>query len=276
MSQKEHFEFVKSLAMELNRNEIKLTSFPEVVLRVRKALDNPDTTSENLATILSVEPTLASKILVLANSAYYNAGGIKIENLNAAIGRIGFATVRSTAVSYAVEQLHAAEGLGALKSELGRVWSAALRLAAMSEVIARHCSKLNGDSAFMVGLLNQIGVLYIFAKNDKYPDLLQDAEARKNLIDEWAAPIGENIVANWKFSKEIQATLNPPEEEAARTDDKITFVDVVRVAKAALSGGGAQISKSPASNRLKVNDEKMPKIMELFQLKLDSLASAVR
>lgn len=276
MSQKEHFEFVKSLAMELNRNEIQLTSFPEVVLRVRKALDNPDTTSESLATILSVEPTLASRILVLANSTYYNPGGIKIENLNAAIGRIGFATVRSTAVSFAVEQLHAAKELGALKAELGRVWSAALRLAAMCEVIARQCSKLNGDSAFMVGLLNQIGVLYIFAKNDKYPGLLQDAESRKNLIDEWAAPIGENIVANWNFSKDIQATLNPPEQETNRADDKATLLDVVTVAKAVVAGGGAQLGESPACNRLKLNDEVLPRIMELFQLKLDSLASAVR
>jgi HD-like signal output (HDOD) protein len=276
MSQKEHFEFVKSLALELNRKEIKLTSFPDVVMRVRKALDHPDTTSDNLATILSVEPALASRILVLANSAYYNVGGIKIENLNAAIGRIGFATVRSTAVSYAVEQLHAAEGLGALKSELGRVWSAALRLAAMCEVMARQCSKLNGDSAFMVGLLNQIGVLYIFAKNDNYPGLLQDAETRKNLIAEWAAPIGESIVANWNFSAEIQSTLNPPEDDESSAESKASLVDVVKAAKAALLDGGAQVNGSLATKRLNLDDEMMPKIMELFQLKLDSLASAVR
>ena len=146
MSQAEQFKFVKSLAAELNRNEIKLTSFPDVVIRVRKALDHPDTTSQNLARVLSVDPALASRVLVLANSTYYNAGGIRIESLDAAVGRIGFATVRTTALAYAVEQLHAAKGLGALKSELKRIWSSTLRLAAMSEVVARFCSKLNGDS----------------------------------------------------------------------------------------------------------------------------------
>ena len=138
MPQEEHFKFVKSLALQLNRKETKLTSFPDVVLRVRKALDHPDTASENLATILSVDPALASRILILANSTYYNAGGIKIESLDAAVGRVGFSTVRSTAISYAVELLHASKGFGALKSELGKIWSATLRLAAMSEVLAKY------------------------------------------------------------------------------------------------------------------------------------------
>jgi HD-like signal output (HDOD) protein len=276
MSKEEHFEFVKSLASELNRHEIELASFPDIVLRVRIALDNPDTTSENLATILSVDPVLASRILVLANSTYYNAAGIKIESLNAAVGRIGFATVRTTAISYAVELLHASEGLGALKSELRQTWSAALRRAAMSEVMARYCSKLNGDTAFIAGLLNQIGVLYIFTKYDKYPNLLQNPDARQNIIDEWAAAIGENIVANWDFSDEIQATLNPDENEAARPDSEPTLVDVVVAAKASLDAGSPQVCETPATERLKLTDAMMPEIMELFQLRVDSLASAVR
>lgn len=275
MSHEDHFEFVKCLASELNCNEIRLTSFPDVVLRVRKALDHPDTTSKNLATILSVDPVLASRILVLANSTYYNAGGIRIESLDAAVGRIGFSTVRTTAISYAVEQLHAAKGLGALQTELQQLWSATLRMAAMSEVIARYCSKLNGDSAFIAGLLNQIGVLYIFTKYDQYPNLLQDRDARQDLIDEWAAPIGENIVANWDFSREIQATLNPDKDEPARPDSEPNLVDVVIATRDVLDGDGTRVAETPATARLKLADTMMPEIMELFQLRLESLTSAV-
>jgi HD-like signal output (HDOD) protein len=276
MSKEEYFAFVESLASELNRHDVKLTSFPDIVLRIRIALDNPDTTSNNLATILSVDPVLASRVLVLANSTYYSAGGIKVENLNAAIGRIGFATVRTSAITYAVELLHASEGLGALKSELRRTWSSALRRAAMSEVMARYCSRLNGDTAFIAGLLNQIGVLYLFTKYDEYPNLLQDPDSRESLIDEWAAPIGENIVANWNFSDEIQATLNPDENEAARPDNEPTLVDVVLAAKTWLDSGGHELCETPAMERLKLSDAVMPEILELFHLRLDSLASAIR
>jgi HD-like signal output (HDOD) protein len=145
----------------------------------------------------------------------------------------------------------------------------------MSEVIARFCSKLNGDSAFIAGLLNQVGVLYILAKYDEYPKLLQDPTARQDLINEWAAPIGENIVTNWEFSEEIRATLNPAEDEAARPDNQATLVDVVFAAKASLENKGGEVCDAPASRRLKLKDEMMPEIMELYQLRIDSLASAV-
>lgn len=276
MSQDEHFKFVKSLAIELNRKEIKLSSFPDVVIRIRKALDDPDTTGERLGTILSVDPVLASRILVLANSTYHNPGGIKIEGLDAAVGRIGFEQVRTTAISYAVEQLHASEGLGALKNELRQAWSNGMRLAAMSEVIAKHCTKLNADSAFVAGLLNRIGVLYLYTKYDDYPSLLQDPDARQNLIDEWAAPIGESIVGNWDFSEEIRATLNPDEDEASRRGTEANLSDVITTAKASLNGGAEQLFELMEAKRLKLTDEMMPTIKESYQQKLDSLASAVR
>jgi len=85
MSQSEYFELVQSLAADLNRKEIQLPSFPDVVVRIRTALDDPDTTGGDLANVLSVDAVLASRVLILANSTYYNPGGIKIEGLEAAV-----------------------------------------------------------------------------------------------------------------------------------------------------------------------------------------------
>jgi len=276
MSQDEHFKFVQALALELNRKEIKLTSFPDVVVRVRQALDDPDTTPEELGKVLSVDPVLASRMLVLANSSHYNRGGVKIDGLDAAVSRIGFETVRTTAITYAVEQLHGSKNLEALKDELRNTWSAGLRLAALSEVIAKHRTELDADSAFIAGLLNQIGVLYIFAKYEEYPTLLQDADVRKNLIDEWAAPIGESIVSNWGFSPEIRESLNPDDDEASRRATNANLADVVSTAKASLNGGDGELYDMPEAKRLQLTDENMPTIMESYRQKLDSLASAVR
>jgi len=276
MSQDEHFDFVKSLAQELNRNEVTLSSFPDVVVRVRKALDDPNTSAGQVAEILSVDPVLASRVLLLANSSFHNPSGIKIDNLNAAIGRIGLNEVRTAAITYAVEQIHASEKLAALKDELRKTWSIALRLGAMSEVMARQCTKLDGDTAFVAGLLNQIGVLYIFSKHDDYPNLLQDPEARQSLIDEWAAPIGESIVADWDFSSEIQATLNPDREERARVGQKVDLADVVIAAKEAMDDERNGICDSAEAKRLQLTEDQLPLIDDAFQQKLDSLVTAVR
>lgn len=275
-SNNDYFKLVQSLAADLNKKDVKLPSFPDVVVRIRTALDDPDTTSGDLANVLSVDAVLASRILILANSTYHNPGGIKIEGLEASVGRIGFEKVRTAAIAYAVEQLHASEGLEPLKNELRATWSAGMRLAAMSEVIARHCTKLDGDSAFIAGLLHRIGVLYLFTKYHDFPELLQDAEMRNTLIDEWAAPIGESIVANWNFSQDIQATLNPDEVETTRRRTTANLADIVATAKKSLNGGEEDWHDTAEAKRLELTDDKLPAIMESYKEKLDSLAAAVR
>jgi len=276
MSDEEHFKFVQSLAEELNKKDVKLPSFPDVVVRIRKALDHPDTTGDDLANILGVDAVLASRILILANSTYHNPAGIKIEGLSAAVGRIGFEKVRTAAISYAVEQLHSSESLAALKNELRQNWSMGLRHAALSEVIARHCTKLDSDSAFIAGLLHRIGTLYIFTKHDDFPNLLGDPDTRQKLIDEWSAPIGESIVSNWAFSEEIQKTLNPDEVETTRRRSEANLADVVTTAKKSLNGEEIHLHNTPEEQRLKLTEEMLPEIQESYKDKLDSLASAIR
>ena len=276
MSQDAYFRFAKSLASDLNCDKIALPSFPDVVVRIRAALDDADTTSSDLATIISVDAALTLRILVLANSTFYNPAGIKIEGVDAAVGRIGFEKVRSTAIAYAVEQLHSSKELEPLKKELRETWSLGLRVAALSEAIARHCTKLDADSAFIAGLLNRIGVLWIFTKYPEYPELVADPESRQMLIDEWAGPIGESIVSNWDFSKEIRETLNPAQTAAEERTIDANLVDVVTTARESMNGAEIEFPASDEVRRLKVTDEIVPEILETYQNKLDSLASSVR
>lgn len=276
MSQSEYFEFVQALAEDLNNNEIELPSFPDVVMQVRTALENPDTTGGDLAKVLSLDAVLASRILRLANSTYYNPGGIRIEGLEAAVGRVGFEQVRTSAIAYAVEQLYATKGLEPLKNELMSTWSAGQSLASMSESIARHCTDLDVGSAFIAGLIHRIGTLYIFTKYKDYPALLQDKDARQTLIDEWAAPIGESIVANWNFSEEIQGSINPDEVETGRRRCTPNLADVVTTAKTFLNNGEIELVETPELKRLKLTEEQVPHIMESYNEKLESLASLVR
>ncbi len=276
MSEDIYFKFVQALARDLNRKDIRLPSFPDVVMRIRAALDDPDTTGQDIANILGNDVVLATRMLILANSTYHNPAGIKIEGLDAAIGRVGFEKVRRAAISYAVEQLYASEELAPLKDDLRKSWADGLRLAALSEVLAIHCTKIDADSAFIAGLLNGIGTLYIFTKYEAYPELLQDPDTRQSLIDEWAAPIGESIIANWGFSEEIQATLNPDNVENSRRHVEANLVDIISVAKMSLGGEEVDLYNTAEAKRLQLTDETMPRILASYEEKLQSLALAVR
>jgi len=275
LSSEEHFRFVQELAADLNRKQVKLPSFPDVVMRIRKALDCPDTTASDLANILSNDAVLASRVLMLANSTYHNPAGIRIESLDAAVGRIGFEQVRTASISYAVEQLYASEDFEPLKNELRQSWAQSVRLAAMSEVIARSCTQLDCESAFVAGLLNRIGDLAIYMKYPSYPTIIQNSDARQHLLDEWSAPIGESIVEHWGFSEEIAQSVNPDDGTETRRRCEPTLADVVSIAKLSLNGSQDQLGEIAQSHNVEISQDKMPEVFELYKNKLDSIAAAL-
>ncbi len=99
------FDFVRSLAAELSGGHVDLPSFPEIALRVRRVLSDPDTTLEKVVRVVGSEPALAARLLRIANSASINRSGHSITDLRTAINRIGHNMVRSASISFAMNQI---------------------------------------------------------------------------------------------------------------------------------------------------------------------------
>ena len=66
---------VDSLSVELAGEKIDLPSFPDVAMRVRKALTSEEVGIEDAVKIVSAEPALAARLMQLSNSATLNPGG---------------------------------------------------------------------------------------------------------------------------------------------------------------------------------------------------------
>ena len=101
--------------LELAGEKIDLPSFPEVAVRVRKALANDDVDIEHVVRVISAEPALAARLLQLANSAALNSSGKRLTDLRTAISRIGFNMARSATIAFAMSQLRRAEAYKGLE-----------------------------------------------------------------------------------------------------------------------------------------------------------------
>jgi HD-like signal output (HDOD) protein len=76
----------------------ELPTLPEVVMRVQ-ALVNSDTgNAQELARIVSEDPSLSAKILKVANSVYFG-GSQRVSSITLAVARIGFNEVRNISVA---------------------------------------------------------------------------------------------------------------------------------------------------------------------------------
>lgn len=274
MSSDEKFQFVSRLAIDLNRGDVKLPSFPDIVIRIRSALDDPDCSAERLADLIGTEPTLASRILIYANSAHYNPTGAKIVSLPNAISRLGFKQLRSVAVTYAVEQLQLSESMDALRNELRTVWQHSLRTGAMAEALSTKVRGVDMESAFLAGLLSGIGTLYVFHKHNDFPGLISDPEQRAELIAEWGGPIGESILSSWEFPEEIVETANiniddlPPAASPGLTH-------VVLAAREVISANQLDLEGSESVQRLGLSESHLEIVGTRFESRLASLSSAI-
>src|SRR5215467_11943569 len=92
-------EFLGKLASEVSSGTIDLPCFPDVVIKIRKALDDPKTSPERRVTVVSAEPRLTARLMQTANSAAFNTTCNPIADLRSAMTRFGQHLVQSAAMA---------------------------------------------------------------------------------------------------------------------------------------------------------------------------------
>jgi len=278
MSAEEQTRFLQELAEDLNSKNIELPSFPDVVINIRTALEDPSCSSERLADVVRTDPVLVARLLMSANSAFHNRAGIEITDLNLAISRLGFEVVRNTAITLAMEQIFSASQHKELNYAVGEIWSNSLSLASMSFVIARNSGRVNPDNAFLCGLLHEIGKLYILTKAQDFPALMGDAESLETVMQQWYSSVGRSIVEAWGFSTEIADSLEVDEHLTDDTGAAASLVDVLFLAREVLADAEnealADACEGPAT-RLKIKAELLPAIHEEHGLHSASMRQSV-
>jgi HD-like signal output (HDOD) protein len=168
------FSFVKALASELSHGTVELPSVPDIVIKLQRTLSDENVTNETVVRVVGSEPMLAARLMKMANSAALNTSGRTIADLRMAVARVGFNIVRSAALSFAVEQLKRVEEFRHVEDSLDVLWKESVQIAAMSHVIARRFSSLNGDTALLAGLMHNVGRIYILTRASKHPKLFSD------------------------------------------------------------------------------------------------------
>lgn len=278
MSDNEQSQFLQQLAEDLNSRNIELPSFPDVVINIRAALEDPACTSEQLAEVVRTDAVLVARLLVAANSAFHNRAGIQIASLDLAVSRLGFEVVRNTAITLAIEQIFNASQHERLREPIKEIWSTSLSLASMCFVIARNTDSINPDNAFLCGLLHKVGRLYILTRASDFPKLMGDAKSLVNVLDQWCGSIGRSIVESWGFSDEIASSLEIDENLNTDMNTPATLVDVVYTATVVLADDGEielQDATQGTAGKLRLSADSLPAIREAFELHSQSLRHLV-
>lgn len=234
------FAFVQALASELSAGEVELPGYPAVVASIQQVLNDEDVDIARVVTAIGSEPAIASQIVRMANSAALNPRRVPAADLRAAITRVGLNTVRSATVSFAMSQLRDAPDLRGLERQVEELWQRSVRVASLSQAIARRLTQLNADAAMLAGLLQGIGRLYILARASKHAELFADNQAYSHVVQTWHVQIAAALIENWGFAPEIIEAVRNSEDLEQDARGPLALGDVLAVAALLADYAGTQ------------------------------------
>lgn len=226
-------EFLQHVTDELSQGPLNLPCFPDIVPRVRKALGDPKSTSDDIVRIAGTEPRLAARLLQTANSAVFNPGGLPLTNLRQAVTRLGHHLVQSVTMVFAVQQMKAESSLRPVAKPLNDLWEKSIAVASICQLLAQRLH-VPADKVFLTGLLHGIGYFYIMVRAAGASNGIEYDRLLPGFVAECHPSIGRAVLEKWGFEAvmcEAVGNQNDYERKSNRAAD-ITDVLIASVALA--------------------------------------------
>jgi HD-like signal output (HDOD) protein len=221
--------FLNELIDAIDNDRLTLPTLPEVALKIREAVEDPDVSCASLADVIAQDAALAAKIIKVANSPLMR-GTVSVDNLQLAITRMGLGFVRNLATGLAMEQMFQATN-DEIDKRLRQSWEHSLQVASISHVLAKHFTKLQPDQATLAGLIHEIGTLPILTLAEDNPEILEHEDILDRIIERLRGRVGHAILEAWDFPEEMKLVPLHCTDFNRNESETADYIDVVQVAK---------------------------------------------
>lgn len=219
----------------------EIPTLPAVVPKLLSVMERDGTNASDIANTISTDPALTSKILKIANSAYYGFSQ-EILSLKLAMPLLGQNMVKSLALSIGVIQSLPSDRKSPNFSDKG-LWVHSLAVATLMQELGKRFRKEgNSEHFFIIGLLHDIGKVVL---NQYFRDIFQEALAEvhnegiaglhiaeRRLIGFDHGEIGAILLTRWKFPDVISSSIAAHHQIEAPEGANVCDIAMLRVANA--------------------------------------------
>ncbi|QGY41410.1 HDOD domain-containing protein [Pseudodesulfovibrio cashew] len=125
-----------------------LPTLPHVLDEVTSLIENPETSSEAIAKVISTDQVLSAKVLKMVNSPIYGFPG-RISSIQHALVLLGFNVIRGIIISTSVFDM--------MVQAMKGLWEHSLGCATACNIIARRAGFEDPEEYAVAGLLHDLG-----------------------------------------------------------------------------------------------------------------------
>lgn len=195
-------KILEMLHKKIKTNQLVLPSMPDVFLQVKKIVDDPSSNIQNIAKVITRDPSLTARLLKVANNALHR-GDTEITNLQLAVSRMGLQLTKTMVTSHAITQMFNQPKAGPLKSFFDELQNHSTNVSAHAYAIASHYTKINPDDALLAGLVHNIGYLPMARCVESFPEIEKEPSLLIEVMSKVHTQVSEMILKSWAFPQHI-------------------------------------------------------------------------
>ncbi len=182
-------------------------TLPAVVSKVMEITANPDSSIEDLIKIISLDQSLTTTILKLANSAFYGISR-DVSSIKRALTVLGFAEIQKAVLTKAV--FNSFKGIDS-SFDIKKFWEHSFMCGLIAKILAKKAGASYND-LFVAGLIHDIGKLVIYlAVPNKFSEIvespdfdeLNSSKSEKELLGTSHDTIGMSLLKRWMFPEQL-------------------------------------------------------------------------
>lgn len=188
-----------------------LVTMPGVAVQLFEKCSDPELRISDLTTLIESDQVIASRILRLANSAYYGRSAA-VSTLRDAVMLLGIESVRALSLGIGVYRLFGDKDTDVPPGELEQIWHHSIAVALCAREISRRVGIRERERAFVAGLLHDIGQLVLLQYlPDQYMPVIRALaispmpleEAEREALGADHAQVGAWLLERWRLPAEL-------------------------------------------------------------------------
>jgi putative nucleotidyltransferase with HDIG domain len=188
-----------------------------IVSRLIKVVNSSDSSAGNVADLIERDPALTSKVLRLANSAFYGVPR-SVSSVQSAVVILGFNTLKSIVLSASIFNLFSSKKTPQAFDRT-RFWKHSIVCALAAKKVAQSKMSrigLDPQSAFCAGIMHDIGkLIFELFTPDEYSNLCEHAvrkkipliEAEIEVLGLSHADIGRILADKWALPIDLEYAI---------------------------------------------------------------------
>lgn len=220
----------KSLEQKKIEQIENLPTLPEVANRLLRIINDPTTTAVDVANLISRDLSLTSKVLRLANSAFYGIPRT-VTTVQNAVVILGLKVINTMVFSITVVKMFPGDGRNELFSRK-KFWAHSLACAVMSRQLALRMRKFtlfDPEECFCAGLIHDIGRIvldqyfhenFLKAIQKAMEEKITLTQAENEVFGFNHTDVGDWLTSRWELPQDIRVPIvfhhSPGKTEYAR------------------------------------------------------------